>query len=341
MVRYVAELYQSDFTHSTNNLEVVYICLRDGHLLASVCTTGAHCFTSFPQPLLACVTYMDDMLSYSTLRTSSVMSQASSCSFAQGLDSSRSDCLLSHTFQGVEHTLFTGKEGPGLQCTFAGSGGGHPAPQPDRELLTSSQPHLKNHSTLVPESDQTYWVPVYNGPDAQLGSDTQFLNIGSPGNHWGTQDHSGEIFGSIGQKGNGDVSKYARSPLIPRVAEQAMVNPHCPGLCVQLDSVAELTSVDNRGVMASTMKPPSARQHLKRAVHHSCGWIREDGTRCNTSITYECTRHLAIAHGIRHRKKHLKILCCWCSPPKPIRRSSMLRHVREVHLECSRSNVCT
>lgn len=335
------ELYQSDFTHSTNNLEVVYIRLRDGHLLASVCTTGARCFTSFPQPPLACVTYMDDILSYSTLRPSSVMSQASSWSFAQGLDSSQSDCLLSHTFQGVEHTLFTGKEGPGLQCTFAGSGGGHPAPQPDREVKTSSQPHLKNHSTLVPESDQTYWVPVYNEPDAQLGSDIQFMNIGSPGNHRGMQDHSGEVFGLIGQKGNGDVSKYARLPLIPRVAEQAMMKPHCPGLCVQLDSVAELTSVNNRGVMASTMKPPSAHQHLKRAVHHSCGWIKEGGTRCNTSITYECTRHLAIAHGIRHRKRHLKILCCWCSPPKPIRRSSMLRHVREVHLECSRSNICT
>ncbi|KAI6139216.1 hypothetical protein BKA82DRAFT_1007474 [Pisolithus tinctorius] len=110
---------------------------------------------------------------------------------------------------------------------------------------------------------------------------------------------------------------------------------HCNGSYAQC--AARFTSVGGRG-MAPSSKPRSACRPPKHTSHYRCEWIKEDGTRCNTSITYDCARHLGTAHGIRQKGRSLRVLCCWCSPPKPIRRSGVLRHVREVHLKCPRSS---
>lgn len=298
---------------------------------SSDCSINFTLFTCLSQPPLACAIHMDNNPLYSASPSSDVISQAPAQQFAQGLDSSQWDCLLTHMVHGIVHDPLAGED-PGLQCTSSISGYGRPGPYSGLEILSSWQPHQQNHSTLVSESDQSYEIPAYN---VQLDSLTQFMNTGSLCDHWSMQDHTAEVLNSDDQEGNGDLSKYMGFPLVPPIAAQAMMKSHRSGLYTQQGSVAQFTPMDDRGTMAPTMKLPSARRPL-RCVRGPCGWVKENGTRCNTSITYDCARHLAIAHGIRQQGRHFKVLCHWCSPPKSIRRSGMLRHVREVHLNCPR-----
>ncbi|KAG6330795.1 hypothetical protein ID866_8293 [Astraeus odoratus] len=68
-----------------------------------------------------------------------------------------------------------------------------------------------------------------------------------------------------------------------------------------------------------------------------CGWIDSNGGVCGEEITSDCARHLAAAHGItKMPAKHL-VWCGWCSPPHFMKRESVLRHVREVHMGLPRS----
>ncbi|KAI5987791.1 hypothetical protein EDC04DRAFT_2820989, partial [Pisolithus marmoratus] len=144
--------------------------------------------------------------------------------FAQGSNSSRSDCLLNHTLQHTTHSSFVRKEHLGLRAN-------NPTSYSSLEAQTSSQSHLLNHSTLVPESVHTCGMLIYNEPNAQLDSLTQYMNTGSPDDHWAMQDHyTGEVLGADCEEANGDVSKYAILPLVPQIDTPATTEPDRLGL---------------------------------------------------------------------------------------------------------------
>ena len=67
-----------------------------------------------------------------------------------------------------------------------------------------------------------------------------------------------------------------------------------------------------------------------------CCWVNEDGSICRESISYDCATHLATAHGISKTASRTRVACRWCSPPKQMKRESIVRHVREVHLRRKR-----
>ncbi|KIJ66137.1 hypothetical protein HYDPIDRAFT_110303 [Hydnomerulius pinastri MD-312] len=72
----------------------------------------------------------------------------------------------------------------------------------------------------------------------------------------------------------------------------------------------------------------------KTAIH-SCEWRHDDGSICGESISFmTCPEHLAV-HGIKNMAFNLLINCGWCG--KPVKRESIVRHVREAHLRVRRT----
>lgn len=64
-----------------------------------------------------------------------------------------------------------------------------------------------------------------------------------------------------------------------------------------------------------------------------CHWVDKYGIICRQPITANlCAIHLASKHGVSKMAPHASISCCWCDPPKTMKRDSIVRHVREIHL---------
>lgn len=64
-----------------------------------------------------------------------------------------------------------------------------------------------------------------------------------------------------------------------------------------------------------------------------CRWKDENQVNpCSTLVSdSNLPEHLAENHLIKNIASHEKIKCRICDPPKPIKRESLLRHIREVH----------
>ncbi|KAI6117355.1 hypothetical protein EDD16DRAFT_1008691 [Pisolithus croceorrhizus] len=89
-----------------------------------------------------------------------------------------------------------------------------------------------------------------------------------------------------------------------------------------------------------TMRLPKARSVCDHNVSHSCGWRDDKGRECGIPISYsECADHFAAAHDIKDIAWNVRIICLWCfsEPQKEVIRKNLLRHLREIHLRCSRS----
>ncbi|KAI6038162.1 hypothetical protein EDC04DRAFT_2697733 [Pisolithus marmoratus] len=84
---------------------------------------------------------------------------------------------------------------------------------------------------------------------------------------------------------------------------------------------------------------PTTRPILGRIAHETCGWKGDDGQVCGNPVTSDSlANHFAVMHGIKNMASDIKVECRWCPPSsqKRVKRESMLRHLREVHLKCSR-----
>ncbi|KAI5992908.1 hypothetical protein EDD15DRAFT_2268301 [Pisolithus albus] len=82
---------------------------------------------------------------------------------------------------------------------------------------------------------------------------------------------------------------------------------------------------------------PMAYQSRGHTV--SCGWKNDNGMACGDLVTSDnLANHFATLHGIKNMASSVKIDCRWCPPSlrKQVKRESMLRHLREVHLRCPR-----
>ncbi|KAI6018792.1 hypothetical protein EDC04DRAFT_2941620 [Pisolithus marmoratus] len=83
-----------------------------------------------------------------------------------------------------------------------------------------------------------------------------------------------------------------------------------------------------------------ARLACDRNLRYPCGWRDDDGKICGMPITYgNCANHFAAIHEIKNMAWNAKVICRWCSSKaqKEVKRKSLLRHLREVHLHCLRS----
>ncbi|KAF8834011.1 hypothetical protein BDN67DRAFT_641510 [Paxillus ammoniavirescens] len=71
--------------------------------------------------------------------------------------------------------------------------------------------------------------------------------------------------------------------------------------------------------------------------HHQCGWRKDDGSMCGGNITRATVPHHLVQHGITALGSDAAVECRWCPDgTKPIKRKSIVRHVREAHLRISR-----
>ncbi|KAI6018811.1 hypothetical protein EDC04DRAFT_444586 [Pisolithus marmoratus] len=84
---------------------------------------------------------------------------------------------------------------------------------------------------------------------------------------------------------------------------------------------------------------PTAHLFRSHIAGQRCGWTDDDGTVCGNLIMLDdVASHFATAHGIKNMASDKKVECRWCPPSsrKHVKRESMVRHLREVHLKCPR-----
>ncbi|KAI6038140.1 hypothetical protein EDC04DRAFT_2040259 [Pisolithus marmoratus] len=111
------------------------------------------------------------------------------------------------------------------------------------------------------------------------------------------------------------------------------------------ESASERISTSRAGCFANVesqtvMSPSAVRPLHDRNTQTPCGWQNEDGEPCCELVTYDnCAEHFAAVHGIKNMAGNAEVLCRWCalSAGKKITRKNILRHLREAHLHCSRS----
>ncbi|KAI5997467.1 hypothetical protein EDD15DRAFT_2245898 [Pisolithus albus] len=92
-------------------------------------------------------------------------------------------------------------------------------------------------------------------------------------------------------------------------------------------------------------RPKATRLSKTRSVccHNvtvPCGWRDDEGKKCGMLISYgDCSGHFSTAHGITNIAWDVKVICCWCpsEPQRVVTRKNILRHMKEVHLCCARS----
>lgn len=80
----------------------------------------------------------------------------------------------------------------------------------------------------------------------------------------------------------------------------------------------------------------TTRPFCDHIARESCGWKGDDGTVCGSVVTsHDLPNHFAAIHGIKNMASGIKVECRWCppSPRKQVKRESMMRHLREVHLK--------
>jgi hypothetical protein len=84
--------------------------------------------------------------------------------------------------------------------------------------------------------------------------------------------------------------------------------------------------------------PPMPVRGISRGSSIGCEWILEDLSRCGQTITERTVpKHLA-GHGIRSMHKDRVVQCRWRGCGAHIKRQSITRHAREVHLGSKRKS---
>ncbi|KAF9235357.1 hypothetical protein BU15DRAFT_64944 [Melanogaster broomeanus] len=79
-----------------------------------------------------------------------------------------------------------------------------------------------------------------------------------------------------------------------------------------------------------------APDHLSEKI---CGWRGTDGSICGERVSRKTVpKHLAV-HGITKMSYNMPVICRWCPDGRvPMKRESIVRHFREVHLRLQRAN---
>lgn len=81
---------------------------------------------------------------------------------------------------------------------------------------------------------------------------------------------------------------------------------------------------------------PSHTLSVYRSI--PCGWRDDEGNKCSMLVhARDCNDHFATVHSIKRMTRDFEITCRWCPPERMnLRRHNFLRHVKEVHLGCTR-----
>ncbi|KIJ08713.1 hypothetical protein PAXINDRAFT_172807, partial [Paxillus involutus ATCC 200175] len=82
-------------------------------------------------------------------------------------------------------------------------------------------------------------------------------------------------------------------------------------------------------------------RHASKTAPYICQWRTEHGSVCGDVISWAtCGEHLVTTHRIENMTAGLSIMCYWCSErARPVKRETIVSHVREVHLRQKRSTV--
>ncbi|KAI6117398.1 hypothetical protein EDD16DRAFT_1010412 [Pisolithus croceorrhizus] len=160
--------------------------------------------------------------------------------------------------------------------------------------------------------------------------------------------------GGVDDYGNFDENKFNSEqvvdprPQLPPPPNPLPLSPHelqlgDPMSCIKGRSLSGTSYHGRRFVTTrprTSKRRPKARSVCDRNTSYPCGWRDDKGRECGMPISYgDCTGHFAAAHGIRNIARSVKVVCRWCpsEPQREVVRKNFLRHVKEVHLCCPRS----
>ncbi|KAI6125576.1 hypothetical protein EDD16DRAFT_423050 [Pisolithus croceorrhizus] len=171
------------------------------------------------------------------------------------------------------------------------------------------------------------------------------MNVGKmslPPDYTAPQPGGGEDHGWMGGNyhASGEVAPlpYSNEPCLHRPYSPHCICPHNTGN----PSTHEGSPEADHPRAGSSMSAPAAYVAHDRTAPKLCGWRDVSGGTCNIPVTYDnMPHHLRTFHGIEGIAANVEIECRWCSPPKTLKRKSMVRHCREVHLEHPRLSAGT
>ncbi|KAF9232209.1 hypothetical protein BU15DRAFT_81500 [Melanogaster broomeanus] len=79
-----------------------------------------------------------------------------------------------------------------------------------------------------------------------------------------------------------------------------------------------------------------APDHLSEKI---CGWRGTDGSICGERVSRKTVPKHLVVHGITKLSYNMPVICRWCPDGSvPMKRESIVRHFREVHLRLQRAN---
>ena len=144
---------------------------------------------------------------------------------------------------------------------------------------------------------------------------------------------------------------YQQIQLTPNVVARNYFTPSSPTtqITVPLSSTTRLHSRGARANQSFPYHPTRASSSPIPSVSpsdtllHACGWINDDGTFCMESISRLTVSDHLITHGITNMEHDRRISCRWVGcrlrgGKGEMKRESIVRHVREKHLQCRRGS---
>ncbi|KAI6022218.1 hypothetical protein PISMIDRAFT_424487 [Pisolithus microcarpus 441] len=177
-----------------------------------------------------------------------------------------------------------------------------PYPRPPAPAYTSTHQRLTH--TIPSQSNSTSYPTLMPNQNSSSWSPQEYPTYSSP-----VQLHSQQIYST------GPPGFHTGSPM----------ELHAP------------RTLDNYTAQGHSDHPSHAPSNNGSIA---CGWRDDEGKECGMPIRpRDCNDHYATVHGIKRKARGFKITCRWCPPEKrkELSRHNFLRHMREVHLGCSRT----
>ncbi|KAI6104457.1 hypothetical protein EV401DRAFT_2079134 [Pisolithus croceorrhizus] len=233
---------------------------------------------------------------------------------------------------------------------------GYPLPVHPRYTRSADLPDLQ--SSDAGGEMELHTRGILNDRTAQLLNDDPSWTVSEyethpSRNHSTPMPEDDSAGGGVDHYGNFDKNKF-NSEQIVGVRPQLLRPPNqFPLPSHELHSCDCMSRIEDRsltGAKCHTHRPtaqsrvmtglPKARSVCDRNVSNFCGWRDDKGRKCGIPISYgDCAGHFAASHDIKDIAWNVRLICRWCfsEPQKEIVRKNLLRHLREVHLCCPRS----
>ncbi|KAI6046912.1 hypothetical protein EDC04DRAFT_2597695 [Pisolithus marmoratus] len=223
---------------------------------------------------------------------------------------------------------------PSLVPSFQFPQGHFETPLPAHSFRTNPVGFLAFPESHAGSGMGLHTTDTINNRMIHIPSDRQYPTLPRHGAH-SFDDHPAYFPDDYGAHGN-FVEREAVGPRLQSSLppDQHSLSPH------------ELHSYDQVSRTQGGSQPQTpVRSPEERSVFHlnvpgiECRWRNDDGEICMAPIIPDdCAHHFSDVHGIRDMAWYFKVICRWCpsEPKKVVLRKNFVRHMREVHLHCSR-----